>query len=64
MEKLQQQQSDIENQLADSDIYAESNKDKLKQLLLEKSQVDEALENVEMEWLEASEAYEEAMGEG
>ena len=58
LEKYHQQQKDFEAQLADSSIYEESNKNKLKKILLEKAQVDLALEETEMEWMEISEQLE------
>ncbi len=53
-------QSELEKQLSDPDIYSEENKQKLKSLLLEKSETDKNLGNVEMQWMELSEEYESA----
>ncbi|WP_428355099.1 ATP-binding cassette domain-containing protein [Methyloprofundus sp.] len=58
LEKYHQQQKDLENQLADSSLYEESNKTLLKQLIQEKTQVDSALQDTEMEWMEISEQLE------
>ena len=51
---------ELEKTLADPDIYLEENKEKLKQCLLDKSEVDKSLEAIEMDWMEAGEAYEAA----
>ncbi|HRJ51540.1 MAG TPA: ATP-binding cassette domain-containing protein [Candidatus Thiothrix moscowensis] len=64
MDKLNQQKAVLETQLADPDIYNEANKNRLKQLLLDKSNTDAKLEEVEMAWMEASEAYETASAAG
>ncbi len=63
MNKLQQQQAALEAQLADPDIYSDANRHKLKQLVLDKSNLDAKLEEVEMEWMERSEEYDTAMAE-
>ncbi len=59
MEKLSDQKSDIETQLADPDIYNEENKEKLKQLLADQAYMQKEWDDAEMEWLEASEQHEE-----
>ncbi len=58
LEKYHQQQKDLENQLADTSLYDETNKSRLKKVLQEKVQVDSALEETEIEWLEISEQLE------
>jgi ATP-binding cassette subfamily F protein 3 len=58
LEKYYAQQKEFEEQLADSSIYEANNKDKLKKILLEKAQVDLALEETELEWMEISEQLE------
>ena len=50
----------LEKVLADPDTYLDENKEKLRKCLLEKSEVDKALEIVEGEWMEAGEKYEQA----
>jgi ATP-binding cassette subfamily F protein 3 len=60
LEKYHLQQKSLEKQLADSSIYDESNKEQLKKILLEKAQVDLALEETEVEWMEISEQLETA----
>ncbi len=61
MDKLNQRKTALEAQLSEPDIYSDANKNKLKQLLLDKSTVDTQLEEIEMAWMEASEAYDSAM---
>ena len=58
MNKLSAQRSDIENQLADADLYQAENKEKLTALLAQQVEVKNALEDVEMDWLAAQEALE------
>ncbi len=58
MQKLHQQQQHLEKVLADSEIYSESKKDQLKQLLQEKSEIDKAVEKIEADWLTAGERLE------
>lgn len=63
MDKLNQQQDKLEAELANPDIYSDANKQKLKQLLLDRTTLKAKLEDVEMAWMEASEAYEAGMAE-
>ncbi|GFO70890.1 ATP-binding cassette, subfamily F, member 3 [Bathymodiolus japonicus methanotrophic gill symbiont] len=58
LEKYHQQQKELEGQLADTSLYDAANKARLKQVLQEKSQVDIALEEAEIEWMEISEQLE------
>ncbi len=58
MEKLSSQKQDIENQLADTAIYNDENKEKLKQLLTDQAYTQKELDQAEAQWLEASEEYE------
>ncbi len=60
LDKLNKKKVRFEELLADSSIYQETNKNKLKKLLLDKKEGDQLLEEVEMEWMEVSEEYEEA----
>jgi len=60
LEKFHQQQKDLEEQLADPAIYADDRKEQLKQLLVLKSQVDDALENAESDWMAAEENLQRA----
>ncbi|MDO9161654.1 MAG: ABC transporter ATP-binding protein, partial [Methylococcaceae bacterium] len=59
VEKYHQEQKAIESQLADPDIYADSEKDRLKHTLARKVQIDKALEDAETAWMEAEEALEQ-----
>ena len=60
LDKVSSEKDTLEKLLADPDIYLTENKEKLKKCLLEKSTVDKALDEIEMQWMEAGEAYEEA----
>lgn len=59
VESYHNEQRQLEQQLADPAIYAESEKARLKTLMERKAQVDKALENAEAAWLEAEEKLEE-----
>ena len=50
--------AEIENQLADSELYSAENKEKLTALLAQQVEVKKALEEVEMDWLAAQEELE------
>ncbi len=58
MQKLSEKTAIIIQQLSDNDIYAENNKTKLQQLLLEKTDLDKKHETAELDWLDASEQLE------
>ena len=62
LDQLHAKQQQLENDLADSDLYLQENKNKLKQALVAKSTVDKSLEDIEMQWMEASEDYEHRLG--
>jgi ATP-binding cassette subfamily F protein 3 len=55
MERLQNRSAELEGLLADADIYATENKDKLKRLLDERTELACRLEQVETEWFELTE---------
>jgi ATP-binding cassette, subfamily F, member 3 len=55
VEKYHQEQRQLEQQLADPAIYAESEKNRLKEVMARKLLVDKALEDAEALWLEAEE---------
>ncbi|MGR8953259.1 MAG: ABC transporter ATP-binding protein, partial [Gammaproteobacteria bacterium] len=55
VEKFHQEQRQLEQQLADPGIYAEAEKNRLKEVMARKVQVDKALEDAEALWLEAEE---------
>lgn len=58
MEKLSEQKSNIEAQLADTELYQDENKDKLRDLLADQAYIQKELDDAEAQWLEASEALE------
>jgi ATP-binding cassette subfamily F protein 3 len=58
MQQISENQAEINSQLSDNDIYADQNKQKLQQLLMEKAKLEETHEDAEMEWLEISEELE------
>ena len=58
LQKISDKQASLNQQLSDSDIYSEGNKQKLQQLLLEKADLDKAHDNAELEWLDANEELE------
>jgi ATP-binding cassette subfamily F protein 3 len=61
---LQQQQQEIEQQLADSSIYEEQNKSQLKTLLAQQALIKQQLQQTEADWLDAAEALELAENSG
>ena len=56
LESLTQRRAEIDAQLAGSDLYASTSKDKLKELLRDQARVKSEIAEVEEAWLEASEA--------
>jgi len=60
LDKLQTKLDDVETQLADNSLYEDSAKQQLKTLLLEQGELKATLEQVEMDWFEASEALQSA----
>jgi ATP-binding cassette subfamily F protein 3 len=60
MDKYHQQQQQLEQQLADPSIYSESEKQRLKTVLEQKTQIDKALLQAESDWMEAELALENA----
>ncbi len=60
MDELQTKLNDVEKTLADNSLYEDSNKEKLKALLVEQGNFKSALEQAEMDWFEASEVLEQA----
>jgi ATP-binding cassette subfamily F protein 3 len=59
IEQLTAKQKDLEQELARPEIYEETNKAKLKQLLADKSTIDQELASAEEEWLSTEEQLEE-----
>jgi ATP-binding cassette subfamily F protein 3 len=60
MERHQQRQQQLEQMLADPSLYESSQKDELKSILKEKSELDKALNDCELRWLAVSEQIEAA----
>jgi len=60
---LQEKLAKTEEQLADTDLYQDKNKAKLQQLIVEQGNWKAELETLEMDWLEQSEALEQAQAE-
>ena len=58
VEKYHAEQKELEQQLADPDIYSDTKKEMLKQLLAQKVAVDNALEQAETEWMDLEEQLE------
>jgi ATP-binding cassette subfamily F protein 3 len=63
LDTLQEKKSRLEQQLADPELYADSQKDALKTLLQEKGLLDQALAETEERWLSLSEELEQASAE-
>ncbi len=59
MEKLEVQRKDIENQLSDSQLYSDENKEVLKNLLTDQAYVQKEMDQAEADWLDATQAHEE-----
>lgn len=64
MDKLGQNLSELELQLADTSLYTDQAKDELKQLLQQQADLKNALEQAETDWIEASEQLEAAQAAG
>jgi len=58
MDECGQKQQDIEAQLADTELYNDENKDKLKTLLSQQAELQKCLDQAETDWMAASEEYE------
>ncbi len=63
LEKYHQQQQQLETQLADNTLYDDKNKALLKQVLHDKTQLDQLVEEIELEWMDISEQLEAAENE-
>ena len=57
--KLQQEMAELEAILADSGLYEDANKNRLKELLLKQNEIKTNIENLEEEWMQISEEIEE-----
>ncbi|MDA3870406.1 MAG: ATP-binding cassette domain-containing protein [Gammaproteobacteria bacterium] len=64
LDKLHAKQNELEQQLADTDIYNEHNKEKLQACLLKKADLDQRCEAVESQWLEITEELEALSSSG
>jgi len=51
--------ADLNEQLTDSEIYTDKNKDKLQKLLIDKSEFEKIHDNAESDWLDTHEAIEQ-----
>jgi len=60
VDELSSKKEALEKELADPDIYTEEKKETLKKVLFDKAKVDKELNEVEAQWMEFSEALEEA----
>ena len=58
LDKLNQQKADIDEQMSDSDLYSDSNKNKLTGLLKEQAELQKQISQVEEEWMAALEQLE------
>ena len=58
LEKLHGEQTRLSSQLSDPALYEDANKNRLKEALLRKAQLDKEVEDIEGEWLETQEALE------
>ncbi|HRX63330.1 MAG TPA: ATP-binding cassette domain-containing protein [Candidatus Competibacter sp.] len=63
LEKLHVEQTRLHDELSEPALYEDANKNRLKELLLRKAQVDKDVAEIEGEWLEAQEALEALAGE-
>lgn len=63
LEKLHGEQTRLSNELLEPSLYEDANKNRLKELLLHKAQLDKEVEEIESEWLETQEALEILTGE-
>jgi ATP-binding cassette subfamily F protein 3 len=64
LERLAKERASLETQLAAPDIYSDTQKARLTELLAKQAQLARDTEQVEAEWLRASEEYEAAGGDG
>ncbi|WP_185267227.1 ATP-binding cassette domain-containing protein [Halopseudomonas xiamenensis] len=59
LDQAQQQMVGIEAALADNDLYSDTQRERLKQLLAEQAECRQRIDELEMQWLEAHEALEQ-----
>jgi len=60
LDKLYAQQTVLEEKLADTELYQDSQKEQLKTIMEQKRSIDKKLEQEEENWLMAQDALEEA----
>ncbi len=60
LEECNRQRQELENRLADAELYTEANRERLKQLLYQKSLIDQAMAQAEVDWLAAEENLQNA----
>ena len=58
LDKAQQEMAGIETELADNDVYSDSQRERLKALLGRQADCRQRIEELELQWLEAHEALE------
>ena len=59
LDKAQQEMAGIETELADNELYSDSQRERLKDLLARQADCRQRIDVLEMDWLEAHEALEE-----
>ena len=59
LDQAQQEMAGIETELADNDLYSDSQRERLKTLLARQADGQQRIDELEMQWLEAQEALEE-----
>lgn len=59
LEKLGAEKQTVEEQLADTELYNDDNKDKLKQLLTDQAYLQKELDQAEIDWLDATQKHED-----
>jgi ATP-binding cassette subfamily F protein 3 len=60
IEQINAEKAELERQLADSAVYQDSAKDRLRQLLARQREIQQGLSEMEMQWLDLSEQLETA----
>jgi ATP-binding cassette subfamily F protein 3 len=60
VEKYHNEQRHLEAELAEPSLYSEAEKDRLKEILARKAEIDKALDAAETDWMEAEERLEAA----
>ena len=64
LERLIEQRDDIARQLADPALYEQDDKDRVNALMQTRAGLDARVEDVELQWMEAAEAHEQAASGG